>query len=145
MKRLTETASGAAPNYLADGTSLVPGQSPELKMFKIAAPPIIAGSILCALQAATGPPASALDQWVQLTNNTRMTIVEIYISHVGAQLWDIDLLGAEFLAPVSSVWTSIDDAAGCRFDIKIVFDDGTTQIRRNVNVCGLEKYAISFR
>jgi hypothetical protein len=27
-------------------------------MFKIAAPPIIAGSILCALQAATGPPAS---------------------------------------------------------------------------------------
>jgi hypothetical protein len=114
-------------------------------MFKIAAPPIIAGSILCALQAATGPPASALDQWVELTNNTRMTIVEIYISRVGAQLWDIDLLGAEFLAPVSSVWTSIDDAAGCRFDLKIVFDDGTTQIRRNVNVCGLEKYAISFR
>ena len=62
-------------------------------MFKIAAPPIIAGAILCALQAATGPPASALDQWVELTNNTRMTVVEIYISHVGAQLWDIDLLG----------------------------------------------------
>ena len=54
---------------------------------------IIAGSILCALQAATGPPAAALDQWVQLTNNTRMTIVEIYISRLGAQLWDIDLLG----------------------------------------------------
>ena len=114
-------------------------------MFKIAAHPIIAGSILCTLQAATGPPASALDQWVELTNDTRMTIVEIYISHVGAQLWDIDLLGTDFLAPVSSVWTSIDDAAGCRFDIKIVFDDGTTQIRRNVNVYGSEKFAISFR
>jgi len=61
-------------------------------MFEIAAHPIIAGSILCALQAATGPPASALDQWVELTNNTRMTIVEIHISHVGAQLWNIDLL-----------------------------------------------------
>ena len=114
-------------------------------MFKIAAPPIIAGSILCALQAATGPPASALDQWVQLTNNTRMTIVEIYISRVGAQLWDIDLRSTDYLAPVSSVWTSIDNAAGCRFDFKIVFDDGITQIRRNVNVCGSEKYAISFR
>ena len=145
MKCLTEAASGAAPNYLADGTSLAPDQSPAQKMFKIATYPIIAGSILCALQAATGPPASALDQWVQLTNHTRMAIVEIYISHVGAQLWDIDLLGTDFLAPVSSVWTSIDDAAGCRFDIKIVFDDGTTQIRRNVNVCGLEKLAISFR
>jgi hypothetical protein len=114
-------------------------------MFKIAAPPIIAGAILCALQAATGPPASALDQWVELTNNTRMTIVEIYISHLGAQLWDIDLLGTDFLAPASSVWTSIDCAVGCRFDFKIVFDDGITQIRRNVNVCGVEKYAISFR
>ena len=114
-------------------------------MFKIAAPPIIAGAILCALQAATGPPASALDQWVELANTTRMTIVEIYISHVGAQLWDIDLLGTDFLAPASSVWASIDDASGCRFDFKIVFGDGITQIRRNVNVCGVEKYAISFR
>jgi hypothetical protein len=114
-------------------------------MFKIATHPIMAGSILCALQTATGPPAAALDQWVELTNNTRMIIVEIYISHVGAQLWDIDLLGADFLAPASSALTSIDGAVGCRFDFKIVFDDGTTQIRRNVNVCGVEKYAISFR
>ena len=114
-------------------------------MFKIATHPIMAGSILCALQTATGPPAAALDQWVELTNNTRMTIVEIYVSHVGTQLWNVDLLGADFLAPASSVLASIDDAAGCRFDFKIVFDDGTTQTRRNVNVCGLEKYAISFR
>ena len=135
----------SSTNYLADGTSLVPGQSQELKMFKIAAHPIIAGSILGALQAATGPPASAFTQWVELTNNTRMTIVEIYISHVGAQLWGIDLLGAEFLAPASSVSVNIDDTAGCRFDFKTVFDDGTTQIRRNVNVCGVDKYAISFR
>src|SRR6266446_3227564 len=62
-----------------------------------------------------------------------------------ATAWAIDLLGADFLAPTSSVLTSIDDAAGCRFDLKIVFDDGTTQTRRNVNVCGVEKYGISFR
>ena len=101
-------------------------------MFKIAGYPSIAGSILCALQATTGPPASALDRWVELTNNTRMTIAEICISRVGAQLWNIDLLGT-------------DDAEGCRFDFKTVFDDGTTQIRPNVNVCGVEKYAITFR
>ncbi len=114
-------------------------------MFKIAGYPSIAGSILCALQATTGPPASALDRWVELTNNTRMTIAEICISRVGAQLWNIDLLGTDFLAPASSVWINIDDAEGCRFDFKTVFDDGTTQIRRNVNVCGVEKYAITFR
>ena len=114
-------------------------------MFKIATHPIIAGSILCALQAATGPPAAALDQWIELTNNTRMTIVEIYISHVGAQVWDIDLLDMDFLAPASSAWESIDDVKGCRFDFKTVFDDGTTLIRRDVNVCEVERYAISRR
>ena len=131
-----------------DGTSLVPGQSteqpPELKMFKISGYTIMAGSILCALQTATGPPAFALDRWVELTNNTRMGIVEISISRVGAELWNIDLLD-DFLAPRSSVLENIDDRTGCRFDFKTVFDDGTTQIRRGVDVCGTERYAISYR
>ncbi|SRR6266436_886049 len=114
-------------------------------MSKIAGYAIIAGAILCAVQTGAGSPAFALDRWVEFTNNTRMTIVEIYISHVGAGLWTIDLLGADMLAPASSVSVNIDDGAGCRFDFKTVFDDGATQIRRNVNVCGLERYAISYR
>ena len=113
-------------------------------MFKISGYTIMAGSILCALQTATGPPASALDRWVELTNNTRMAIVEISISHVGAELWNVDLLD-DFLAPASSVLVNIDDRTGCRFDVKTVFDDGTTRIRRDVNVCEMERYAISYR
>ena len=113
-------------------------------MFKISGYTIMAGSILCALQTATGPPASALDRWVELTNNTRMAIVEISISHVGAELWNIDLLD-DFLAPRSSVLVNIDDRTGCLFDFKTVFDDGTTRIRRDVNVCEMERYAISYR
>jgi hypothetical protein len=104
---------------------------------------VMTGSILCALQTATGPPAVALDRWIEFTNNTRIVIAELYVSRVGAQLWDIDLLGAELLAPASSALVKIDDGAGCRFDLKTVFDDGTTQILRNVNVCATEKYAIS--
>ncbi len=42
-------------------------------MFKIAAHPIMAGSILCALQAATGPPASALVDVVPLGKSKRTT------------------------------------------------------------------------
>ena len=45
-------------------------------MFKIAAYTVMAGSILCALQTATGPPAFGLDRYLELTNNTRMNIVE---------------------------------------------------------------------
>jgi hypothetical protein len=114
-------------------------------MIKISSSPILVGAILCALQTATGPPAAALDRWVELTNDTRMTIVEIYVSHVGAEFWNVDLLGADFLAPASSVLVNIDDRAGCRFDVKTVFDDGTTQVRRGVDICAIKRYAISYR
>lgn len=114
-------------------------------MIKISSYAIVVGAILCASQTATGPPASALDQWIELTNNTRMTIIEIYVSHVGTELWNIDLLADNFLAPASSVLVNIDDRAGCRFDLKTVFDDGTTRIRRDVNLCKAERVAISYR
>src|SRR5205809_256551 len=104
-------------------------------MFKIATHPIMAGSILCALQTATGPPAAALDQWVKLINNTRVTIVKLTSLTSVPSFGTIDLLGADLLSLDISVLTSIDGVVVCRFYLKIVFDDGTTQIRRNVNVC----------
>jgi hypothetical protein len=114
-------------------------------MVKILGFPLMAGTIVCALHTATGPPALALDRWVELTNNTRMAIVEVYISRGRSELWNIDLLGDDYLAPASSVLVKIDDEAGCRFDVKAVFDDGTTQIRRDVDICAVERYAISYR
>ena len=120
-------------------------QPPELKMFKMSGSPIIAGTIVSALQTATGPPALALDLWIELTNNTRMQIVEVYISPVRSELWNIDLLGDDYLAPATSVLVNSDDRTGCRFEFKTVFDDGTTQIRRDVDVCMVERYAITYR
>jgi hypothetical protein len=114
-------------------------------MIKISGYSLVAGAIVSVLQTATGPPASALDRWVELTNNTRMTIVEIYVSQPGAERWNIDLLNDDFLAPASSVRVSVDDRAGCLFDIKTVFDDGATHVRRGVNICQVERYTISYR
>ena len=114
-------------------------------MLKMSGSPIMAGTIVSALQTATGPPALALDRWVELTNNTRKPIVEVYISRVRSERWNIDLLADDYLAPASSVLVNIDDGEGCRFDFKTVFDDGTTQIRRDVDVCTVERYAISYR
>lgn len=113
-------------------------------MLKIWAVAGVTGSFLYALQAATGPPASALDRHIEFTNNTRMTIVEIYVSPFGTGTWEQDLLGDDILAPASSVLINIDDERGyCRFDLKTVFDDGTVRVRRGINVCALERYAIS--
>ena len=98
---------------------------------------LVAGTIACVLQTATGPPALALDRWIELANNTRMPIVEVYISPVRSELWNIDLLGDAYLAPASSVLVNIDDGTGCRFDFKTVFDNGTSQIPRDVDVCAV--------
>jgi hypothetical protein len=114
-------------------------------MFKMSGSPIMAGTIVSALLTATSPPVSALDRWIELTNKSRMPIVEVYISPARSDLWNIDLLGDDYLAPASSVLVNIDDGNGCRFDFKTVFDDGTTQIRRDVNVCVVERYAITYR
>jgi hypothetical protein len=115
-------------------------------MFKSWGSALAAGSILCMLEALTGPSASALDRQIEVTNNTRMAIIEIYASPVGSGRWQQDLLGDDFLAPATSTLIHIDDGTTyCRFDFKTVFDDGTTLIRRDVDVCANQRYAISYR
>jgi len=107
---------------------------------------IVAGPILCLLETATGPPASALDRHIELTNTTRRTIVELFAAEVGSGDWQIDMLGDEFLPSGGTAIVDIKDRSGyCRFDLKAVFDDGSELIRRDINVCALEGYALSYR
>jgi hypothetical protein len=115
-------------------------------MLKISTIAMIVGPVLCVLQVTTGLPASALDRHIQLTNATHLAIVELYASYVGTGVWQQDILGDDFLAPGNSIVVDIDDGSdSCRFDLKAVFDDGTEVIRRNINICGVEYYMISYR
>lgn len=107
---------------------------------------LAAGSILWVLETATGPPASAFERSIELTNNTRMAIVEIQIARIGTEQWERDLLGDDILLPAQSLVVEMEDEQGyCRFDFKTVFDDGTTLVRRNVDLCAMERLAISHR
>jgi hypothetical protein len=115
-------------------------------MFKIWASAVVTGSILCALQTGTVPSVSALDRHIQITNNTREVIVEIYVAPVGTGRWQKDLLNDDILEPANSIFLQIDDGTDyCRVDMKTVFDDGTSMIQRNVNMCRMEGFAISYR
>jgi hypothetical protein len=50
------------------------------------------------------------------------------------------------LLPAQSVLVDIDDAKGyCRFDIRTVFDDGTSSTRRDIDVCTVKRFAVSYR
>jgi hypothetical protein len=115
-------------------------------MLKAWGPAVAAGSIWCAVQTATGPPVAAFDRHIQITNNTRMAIVEFYVAPVGTELWENDLLGDEILLPANSILVDVNDRTGyCRFDVKVIYDDGTGVIRHDVNICRGQGYAISYR
>jgi hypothetical protein len=106
----------------------------------------IAGPLLCLFEMTTGPPAAALDRHIQLTNTTRRTVVELFAAEIGSGDWRIDLLGEDFLPPGAIAVVDVEDKSGnCRFDLKAVFDDGSELIRRNVNICALEGYVLSYR
>src|ERR1700746_1090107 len=85
------------------------GNQRKLQMFKILGTAAIAGSVLWALQTASGGPAAALERHIELTNNTRVTIVEIYVAEVGTGRWQKDLLGNEILPPANSLHVDFDD------------------------------------
>src|SRR5262249_36580045 len=111
-------------------------------MFRIWGFALIAGSILCVLETSV----SAFERQLELTNNTRMAIVEIQIARIGTERWEKDLLGDDILLPAQSLIVDMGNGAGyCRFDFKTVFDDGTTLIRRNIDVCAAERFDVSYR
>jgi hypothetical protein len=114
-------------------------------MVRIWGSAVIAGSLLGVLETVAGSPASAFDRRIELTNNTGMAIVEIQIAQVGTGRWERDLLGDDILLPAQSVLVDIDDGGHCRFDIKTIFDDGTTSVRRDIDVCAVERFAVSHR
>jgi hypothetical protein len=100
--------------------------------------------VLCTVGSATGPPASAFETYLELTNDTRMPIIEIYAAPVGSGRWQADLLKDEILPPANSLQVNMDvEGASCWFDFKIVFNDGTNWIRR-VDICALQRYVISY-
>jgi len=121
-------------------------EQPMPKMLKICDAATAAGMVLCLLQTAMAPPAQAFDREIELINNTRIAIIELYVAQAGSGQWKRDLLSEDFLRPGNSLVVKIDDGANyCRYDLEVVLDDGTRRIDRNVNLCSVDGYAISSR
>lgn len=113
-------------------------------MFNAFPTTVLAASLVLLLEGATGPPANAGERYLRLQNDTREPIVEIHVSDAGADRWQDDLLGAEFLPPGNSLMVEIDDRNGrCRVDVKMILDDGSDIVDRGVDVCA--GYTVSVR
>jgi len=98
----------------------------------------------CSIALAYNTPANAYDRTVRLVNDTGRTIIEFYASNVGTDSWQEDILSDYVLSPGRSTLLDLDDGTGyCVFDFKTVFRDGTSVIRRRVNVREVGAYRLS--
>jgi hypothetical protein len=85
--------------------------------------------------------ASAANRHVDIINATGKTLSEFYASNSGTDDWEEDILGKDTLDDGEVFEINIDDGTGsCKFDFKAVFDDGTSHVRRGVDVCSISKF-----
>ncbi|MES2042439.1 MAG: hypothetical protein V4475_01095 [Pseudomonadota bacterium] len=92
-----------------------------------------------ALFLASGAEAQCRDgknRRIKVINDTTFSMRELYGSNVGADSWQEDVLGRKVLGPGQTVTVNFDDGTCyCSFDLKAVFSDDTSTIRRSFNVC----------
>lgn len=93
------------------------------------------------LASAAASPATAADRRVNIINRSGQTMVEFYASNTRRDSWEEDILGQDTLAHGATQRIDIDDGSGaCRFDFKAVFEDGSSSVRRNVDVCSITDF-----
>jgi hypothetical protein len=106
----------------------------------------VAAFAFCSMALTYAAPTHAADRHVRLYNDTPRTIVRFHASNIGTNSWQEDILGADVLDPGDSALINLDDGTGyCVFDFKTVFDNGTSLVRRRVNVCTTGSYTVSAR
>lgn len=91
---------------------------------------------LALLFSVVSSPAFASDEELRVTNRTGYTISEIYISPAKSDNWEEDVMGEDTLEPNKFVdidFSKSEDT--CKWDLKAVYDDETTAVWRNVNLC----------
>ena len=97
--------------------------------------------LLSALCLSWAAAASAADRNVDIVNQTGRTMVHFYASNSGTDSWEEDILGHDKLANGDTQPVNIDDGTGaCRFDFKAVFADGSSSVRRSVDVCKVSSF-----
>jgi len=97
---------------------------------------------LVAAALAFATPALAEDLNITVKNNTSTELTELYVSHVGTNSWEENILSGK-VAPGEDL--SVDIADGrttCSYDIKAVFSDGGTAEFRDQNLCETTEFSV---
>lgn len=90
-------------------------------------------------------PAIAGDQDFRLVNRTGYTIEQVYVSPIKAKDWEEDVLGRDVLEDGESVdirFPKREDV--CRWDLKVVYDDGEEAEWADFNLCEVSRITIHY-
>lgn len=93
----------------------------------------------CADVASTGGGSQAVivaNKVVTIQNNTGRTIWRFYGSPTTTNSWEEDILGSSvFPAGTSRNIDFADGRTACGYDMKAEFQDGTSIVKNNIDVC----------
>lgn len=101
-----------------------------------------------AVSAVLAPSAMAQTESVDftLTNNTRHTLMALYLSLPSTNDWEEDIFGYDVLEAGESMEISIDDGLdACVYDIRADFSDGDSVQVRRVDFCALDGDELTIR
>lgn len=101
-------------------------------------------ALLCApLLATTAAHADNLD--FSLVNKTGYVISEVYVSSASTNDWEEDVMGTDVLGNSESVDIEFEKGSkGCKWDMKVVYDDGEEAVWENLNLCSTSKVSLRY-
>jgi hypothetical protein len=97
------------------------------------------------LFAVVATPAAASDEVLKINNRTGYTISEVYISPTKTNNWEEDVMGDDTLEP--NTFVNIDFSRSedtCIWDLKAVYDDATTAVWRNIDLCKISTISLFY-
>ncbi len=88
-------------------------------------------------------PLMAGDQDFDLMNKTGYTISEVYVSPSKANEWGEDVLGKREMHDGTKLSMHFpNEAKHCKWDLKVVYDDGTPAEWNDFDLCTVSKITI---
>jgi hypothetical protein len=87
-------------------------------------------------------PALAEDLHITVKNNTSTELTELYVSHVGTNSWEENILDGTVSPGEDLAVTIADGRSTCEYDIKAVFEDGGHAEFRDQNLCETTTFSV---
>ena len=97
--------------------------------------------VLLALAAMPAGAQTAQNPSFNLLNRSQTAINEIYATPKGRTTWGRDRLEDRFLPPGGSFPVRLPADGSCAYDIRVVYEGGRAEERRDVNTCAVESVA----